>query len=188
MDENDEGTDLVVQLIKRRKLRRIGKGELPCFVAVGGLDRKHGRGSGSGSWREETELGTRRHRYILPRRPNTPALPSHVRTAQIIPMDLVPDFHVLSSTRYDPRLLTLAWNTAANDGVPSPFLLLRYHLERLNHAAHAHGWIVSLAYQDLLAACEDAVRKALIASSGDAVSLKVLLGRHDICAADTPVS
>ena len=89
-------------------------------------------------------------------------------------MDLVPDFHLISSTRYDPCLLALAWNTDANDGVPSPFLLLRYHLDRLNCAAKAHSWIVSLSYQDLLVACEDAVRNARSASAG-AVSLKVLV-------------
>ena len=126
--------------------------------------------------------------YILPRRPSTPALPSHVRAAQIEPMDLVPDFHVLSSTRYDPRLRTLAWNTAANNGEPSPFLLLRYHLDRLNNAAHAHGWIVSLAYHDLVAACEEAIGKALSASAGDAVCLKVLVYFVDICAADVLAS
>lgn len=94
--------------------------------------------------------------------------------AEIELMDLLPDFHVLSSTRYDPHLLTLAWNTAANDGQPSPFLLPKYHLDRINQAAQAHGWIVSLAYHDLVAACEEAVRKALSISAGGDASLKVV--------------
>ncbi|KAH9837269.1 aminotransferase class IV-domain-containing protein [Rhodofomes roseus] len=95
-------------------------------------------------------------------------------------MDLAPDFHVLSSTRYDPSLLSLPWNTAANDGEPSPFLLLRSHSDRLNYAAQVHGWIVSLAYSDLVSACEDAVRKALSESSHGNLSLKlrILLSRN----------
>jgi len=89
------------------------------------------------------------------------------------PAIIPPDFHVLSSARYHPSLLTLAWNTAANDGQSSPFLLLRYHLDRLNYAARVHGWIVSLAYSDLVGACEDAVRKTLSESADGDVSLKL---------------
>ncbi|KZT72899.1 hypothetical protein DAEQUDRAFT_663483 [Daedalea quercina L-15889] len=91
-------------------------------------------------------------------------------------MDLDPDFHVLSSTRYDPRLLGLAWNTTANQGGSSPFLLLRYHLDRLNYAAQAHGWTISLTYDDLVTTCEHAVRQALSESSD--VDLRILLDRR----------
>ncbi|TFY58494.1 hypothetical protein EVG20_g8129 [Dentipellis fragilis] len=51
-----------------------------------------------------------------------------------------PDFELITATRYDPALLLPAqWNTAANDGQPSPFMLLRYHHARLADSAHTHG-------------------------------------------------
>ncbi|KAF5388477.1 hypothetical protein D9757_004718 [Collybiopsis confluens] len=47
-------------------------------------------------------------------------------------------YQLLSSTRYDQHLSSLAWN---NDPAgPSPFFLLPYHFERLTEAAEQHGW------------------------------------------------
>ncbi|KAA1467887.1 hypothetical protein DENSPDRAFT_863259 [Dentipellis sp. KUC8613] len=51
-----------------------------------------------------------------------------------------PDFELITATRYDPALLLPAqWNTTANEGQPSPFMLLRYHHARLADGARVHG-------------------------------------------------
>ncbi|KAI0363147.1 hypothetical protein BV20DRAFT_975993 [Pilatotrama ljubarskyi] len=51
-------------------------------------------------------------------------------------------FDLISSTRYEPRFRDLSWNTDANGGKPSPYLLLKYHRERLLDAAKVHDWRV----------------------------------------------
>lgn len=69
-------------------------------------------------------------------------------------------YHLLSSTRYDDALLSVAWNTRVNDGIPSKFMLLPYHFDRLAAAAEQHGWIASqqrLARDEFTAACDNAV-------------------------------
>ncbi|EMD32628.1 hypothetical protein CERSUDRAFT_99358 [Gelatoporia subvermispora B] len=90
-------------------------------------------------------------------------------------MDLSPDFALLSSARYDPALLRSSWNTAANAGVESPYLLLRYHYDRLYDAARAHGWADSLSfsYEDLERVCDDAVQKALLTAPARDTPLKL---------------
>ncbi|KAH8099824.1 aminotransferase class IV-domain-containing protein [Cristinia sonorae] len=70
-----------------------------------------------------------------------------------------PSFRLLTSIRYDPRLLDADWNTRVNDGVPTPVMLLPYHRDRLVHAAQQHGWSLgTLSAQSLSAACEQAVK------------------------------
>lgn len=74
----------------------------------------------------------------------------------------LPTYSLLSSTRYDDALLNMGWNTRVNGGQPSPFMLLPYHYDRLMAAAGEHGWQLpsNLTRQQLLQACEDAVRVA----------------------------
>ncbi|GBE77444.1 aminotransferase [Sparassis latifolia] len=73
-----------------------------------------------------------------------------------------PDFDLLSSIRYDHSLRDLQWNTLANGGIQSPYLLLRYHLDRLLDAAEQHGWqfLRFITHDSLKIACDDAVRDA----------------------------
>ncbi|KAI0778721.1 aminotransferase [Trametes elegans] len=54
-----------------------------------------------------------------------------------------PGFELISTTKYDPQLRDITWNTDANAGTPSPYLLLRYHHRRLLDAAEVHGWPLS---------------------------------------------
>ncbi|KAI0660606.1 aminotransferase [Cubamyces menziesii] len=51
-----------------------------------------------------------------------------------------PSFDLISTTRYEPCLRDCSWNTAANGGSPSPYMLLRYHYERLLDALKIHDW------------------------------------------------
>lgn len=50
-----------------------------------------------------------------------------------------PDYNLFTSFRYDPKLLTAAFNTEVN-GTELPYLLFPYHVERLARAAEAFGW------------------------------------------------
>ncbi|TBU54922.1 aminotransferase [Dichomitus squalens] len=52
------------------------------------------------------------------------------------------NFDLVSTTRRDPQLLRVEWNTAANSGATSPYLLLAYHHDRLRDAAEHHNWSV----------------------------------------------
>jgi hypothetical protein len=66
--------------------------------------------------------------------------------------------HLLSSVSCDSQgLPRQPWNTAVNRGVPSRFLLLRYHADRLNAAAVAHGWSVRVSLEQLEKLCDKAV-------------------------------
>ena len=50
------------------------------------------------------------------------------------------DFYFLvTSLRYDPRLLTAEFNTKVND-IELPYLLFVYHVDRLLAAANAFQW------------------------------------------------
>lgn len=84
-----------------------------------------------------------------------------MNTAELSPATA---FHLLSTTRYDDALLDHDYNTRVNGGKPSPFLLLRYHFDRLVTAAERHEWWSGadgkLSFLDLLRECEVTVRKA----------------------------
>ncbi|KAI0053385.1 hypothetical protein FA95DRAFT_737893 [Auriscalpium vulgare] len=71
----------------------------------------------------------------------------------------VASFSLISAIRYDPALRALAWNTAANAGIPSPFMLLRFHHDRLLAAARVHAWgpASALTWDAFHSACERAV-------------------------------
>ncbi|OCH89567.1 hypothetical protein OBBRIDRAFT_835733 [Obba rivulosa] len=90
-------------------------------------------------------------------------------------MDLSPHFVLLSSSRHDAALLRSPWNTAANAGVESPYLLLRYHYDRLLDAARAHGWTdtPNPSFDDLERICDDAVRQALAVAHTQDMPLKL---------------
>ena len=77
------------------------------------------------------------------------------------------NFDLISTTRRDPQLLQVEWNTTANSGIPSPYLLLAYHHDRLRDAAKQHNWSVPQGFsisalEDL---CDAALKKASIASN-----------------------
>lgn len=74
-------------------------------------------------------------------------------------MSSVPDFELISTTRYAPSLRDIAWNTEANAGTPSPYLLLSYHRDRLLGAAQLHKWIIpeELSMDRLKALCDAAI-------------------------------
>ncbi|KAI0828966.1 aminotransferase [Trametes gibbosa] len=69
------------------------------------------------------------------------------------------DFDLISTTRYAPCLRNFAWNTNANAGTPSPYLLLTYHRDRLLDAAKSHGWPITphLSLDHLESLCNAAI-------------------------------
>jgi branched-subunit amino acid aminotransferase/4-amino-4-deoxychorismate lyase len=73
-------------------------------------------------------------------------------------MDFNSSYELITATRYDRFLSTLAWNIDREG--PSDFLLLQYHLDRLWHAAELHGWDKaksSLTYDRLKSVCQTTV-------------------------------
>jgi hypothetical protein len=75
-----------------------------------------------------------------------------------ISMCLEGSYELITATRFDPFLSTLAWNDGQEG--PSDFLLLQYHLDRLAHAVELHGWDhakSSLTYDRLKSACQTAL-------------------------------
>ena len=87
-----------------------------------------------------------------------------------------PSFHLLSSTRYDRALLDLQWNTDANEGVKSPYLLLKYHFDRLRDALKQHGWPSASGFTRFIlqSHCDAAVEHALAGLAWKEQPLKVL--------------
>ncbi|KAI0692943.1 aminotransferase class IV-domain-containing protein [Cytidiella melzeri] len=87
-------------------------------------------------------------------------------------------YSLLSSTRFDDALLNVPWNTRVNGGIPSQFMLLPYHFDRLAAAAGEHGWTTSqrrMAQADLTAACNDAVIAAQTQHGYGPLRLRILL-------------
>lgn len=71
-------------------------------------------------------------------------------------------YKLLSCTRHDPFLLSLNWNNDS-DGTPSPFLLLRFHVDRLIDAAERHAWAAAkaaISLDTVKAACQELVDNA----------------------------
>ncbi|KAF9270750.1 D-aminoacid aminotransferase-like PLP-dependent enzyme [Marasmius fiardii PR-910] len=82
-------------------------------------------------------------------------------------------YHLLTSTRYDPFLLSLGWNNdGKDDGSPSPFLQLPYHHDRLLASAERHGWDNTLRYDELKRRCFQAVEAATL-EGREGVALKL---------------
>ncbi|KAI8981128.1 aminotransferase [Trametes punicea] len=79
-----------------------------------------------------------------------------------------PGFDLISTTRYGPRLRDIDWNTSANANTPSPYLLLRYHYERLRDALQVHGWPVPQGFSPSILEdyCNIAVKGAENEASG----------------------
>ncbi|CCM03799.1 uncharacterized protein FIBRA_05947 [Fibroporia radiculosa] len=108
-------------------------------------------------------------------------------------MALAPNlYHLLSSTRYDSSLLAAAWNTAANEGLQSPYLFLRYHHDRLVAAARQHGWHAAQGgkYDDLQHACDRAVHDAHSRSdsAGKPMKVRILLSENGVFLASAAVA
>ncbi|KAI0673674.1 aminotransferase class IV-domain-containing protein [Trametes maxima] len=92
---------------------------------------------------------------------------------------MLPAFDLISSTRFDARLRNVAWNTEAHSGVPSPFMLLSYHRDRLLDATRTHGWNLP---QEPLETCLEEFCNAAVKQSGDnyerSFRIRILLSRE----------
>ncbi|KAJ7070777.1 aminotransferase [Mycena amicta] len=92
-----------------------------------------------------------------------------------------------TSTRYDQYLARLRFNY--HHDLPSPFLLLALHLDRLSQAALAHQWnqaAASLSYDALLDACQAAV--ASYDGESDALKVRITLSETgQLTATATPI-
>ncbi|PPQ79413.1 hypothetical protein CVT25_002683 [Psilocybe cyanescens] len=100
-------------------------------------------------------------------------------------------YQLLTSTRYDPYLTSLAWNNDKNG--PSPFFLLPLHLERLISAAETHNWFYAkslLRYEYLKASCLDAILEQRIRGhTSTAYRLRITVTKEGrIAAAATPLA
>ncbi|ETW86678.1 hypothetical protein HETIRDRAFT_241567, partial [Heterobasidion irregulare TC 32-1] len=85
---------------------------------------------------------------------------------------------LLTAIRVDPALLHATWNTAANAGIASSWMLLPLHHDRLLAAAAAHGWDAArtaLTRDRFVRECECAL--AAYDGPGKAGPLKVTLAR-----------
>ncbi|KAI5118783.1 hypothetical protein M0805_005013 [Coniferiporia weirii] len=90
-------------------------------------------------------------------------------------------FDLLTSLRYDPRLLTAAYNTDVN-GLELPYLLFAYHVDRLVCAAEAFAWPRALdavaapgAPEHLRHMCDQAVMQCTLPEKERGLGLRVLL-------------
>ncbi|KAF9567784.1 D-aminoacid aminotransferase-like PLP-dependent enzyme, partial [Agrocybe pediades] len=94
-------------------------------------------------------------------------------------------YQLLTSTRYDPFLATQGWND--DDRGPSPFFLLRSHLERLISSAETHNWVYAvsvLKYGTLKGCCVDAISEQRIrGSTSAAFRLRITVSAEGIIAA-----
>jgi hypothetical protein len=73
------------------------------------------------------------------------------------------DFDLFTSLRYDPKLRSASFNTQVNGGNPSPYLMLPYHVQRLEKAAEAFEWPLAVrtmakpdTFDELKRKCDDA--------------------------------
>ena len=93
----------------------------------------------------------------------------------------VPDFELVTSLRYDPKLLTAAYNTDAN-GIELPYLFFRFHIERLAAGATAFGWTRAASLlrgpgtaQRLLHMCDQAVMESPLTGKEKGIGVSVRL-------------
>ncbi|KAJ7040344.1 aminotransferase class IV-domain-containing protein [Mycena alexandri] len=87
-------------------------------------------------------------------------------------------FDLLTTTRWDPYLDRLAWNNY--DKQPSRFLLLAFHLDRLQQAAAAHEWpaaVAALSYPALHEKCQAAVASYDAVNAPEALRIRITLSR-----------
>lgn len=70
---------------------------------------------------------------------------------------LLMNYLLLGSLRFDRNLRDAEWNSAANGGDPSPYLLLPYVADRFISAIKAHNW-PELQLHQLHNLCEKAVQ------------------------------
>ncbi|KAG6837318.1 hypothetical protein H0H93_011413 [Arthromyces matolae] len=89
------------------------------------------------------------------------------------------EYELLSSTRFDPFLRNLRWNDDNDE--PSPFLLLRYHFDRLLAATQSHNWDAAKSFStfdDFKTVCHHAVATANRHEDGSqALKLRFTLSR-----------
>ena len=70
-------------------------------------------------------------------------------------------YQLVSTIRHDSLCLNLPWNSASNNGQPSPFMLLSYHFDRLKAAAAIHGWqdaVASISWDIFQLSCQRAIQ------------------------------
>lgn len=105
----------------------------------------------------------------------------------------LPDFDLLTSLRYDPKLLTAAYNTDVN-GIELPYLFFRFHIERLAAGAAAFNWPRASAAlrapgaaQRLLHMCDQAVMESPLTGKEKGIGVSgcffdfVALGFRNCC-------
>lgn len=71
------------------------------------------------------------------------------------------EYQLVSTVRHDSLCLNLPWNSAANNGQPSPFMLLPYHFDRLRSAGAIHGWqdaVASISWDIFQSTCQHAIQ------------------------------
>ncbi|KAI0004182.1 aminotransferase [Russula compacta] len=89
-------------------------------------------------------------------------------------------FELISTIRYDPLCLDLPWNSAANHGHPSPFMLLPYHFDRLRLAAALHNWqdtFASISWALFQSTCQRAVQAYNGPAKQSPLKLRLVLHR-----------
>src|SRR5260221_6377010 len=69
-------------------------------------------------------------------------------------------YQLITTILHDLFCLNLPWNSALNNGQPSPFLLLPHHFDRLRAAAAIHGWqdaVASISCDTFQLTCQHAI-------------------------------
>ncbi|KAH9968813.1 aminotransferase [Russula dissimulans] len=98
-------------------------------------------------------------------------------------------FQLVSTIACDPHNLNLSWNSAANHGHPSPFILLPYHFDRLRSAAALHGWQDAISWASFQATCQHAIQQYDGPGKGGPFKLRLVLHRAgNIATTVTPIS
>ncbi|KAJ7170144.1 aminotransferase class IV-domain-containing protein [Mycena filopes] len=95
-------------------------------------------------------------------------------------------YELLTTLRWDSYLERLSWNNGQPNGQPSRFLLLAFHLDRLQEAAVAHDWpdaLAALSYAALHEKCQAAVASYDAADPPEALRIRITLSRAGLLAA-----
>ena len=89
---------------------------------------------------QETKRGVRRRTAAQRFVTRVTKIPSHRPPSTMAASPDSDGFDLLTAIRYDSSLINCPWNSLANQGQSSPFLLLPFHFSRLIAAATLHGW------------------------------------------------
>lgn len=87
------------------------------------------------------------------------------------------DFDLVTCFRYDPKLLTAAWNSETN-GIETPYLLFKYHFQRLVSTT-SHLAALSPNWERARTRIADDVGESGLRELCDAAVMKCLLKEKD---------